>query len=494
MTCCLIFCRKDITQASDLITWIGELDVVLPQHELLLVAASTISESEVSAMVIKAKAIFSKVSAIKQREPDTGQWPQMPNKMFRAAWEWVRQNQKGPWALIEPDCVPLASGWLDALASEYHRVGKPFFGAIHDQPYRHLNGVMVYPQDVAKYNQFMPNATDRAWDLTREDLTMRHGHGTHLIQRALKDPSERNRDNQCYTFPTQESLRIIRDGCVLWHGVRDSSLINRLRERRNGHNSPKPLQAIVKKVVRKLQGRASYYHSGNLGDVIYALNAIRLHGGGDLVIGPEQLQTRPCSMPINQAQFKLLEPLLNLQPYIKKSEWQAAHPKGTVEYDLNRFRNWWVDRQIREQTQIENLCHMHCHLLDVGHLFDPRETWLTVGDPIWTGKIIVHRSQRHQSNDFPWRQLVDKYANKMLFVGRDDEWRLFQQNYGCRVSFYAARDFLDMARVIAGGIACVANQSLPCAIALGLGQRVLQEVYPQSPDCRFQRETFLTQV
>src|SRR5882724_1852572 len=70
-----------------------------------------------------------------------------PNSMFRQ-FAWMFYLQKlGHWMFIEPDCIPLSSGWHDKIESGYLKCGKPFFGAhvlIESVP-EHLSGNSVYP-------------------------------------------------------------------------------------------------------------------------------------------------------------------------------------------------------------------------------------------------------------------------------------------------------------------------------------------------------------
>src|SRR2546430_16669588 len=63
--------------------------------------------------------------------------------------------------------------------------------------------------------------------------------------------------------------------------------------------------------------RRRFYHSGDLGDIIYALPAIRALGGGTLYLGPEirlpfKVRTR---QQFNWTSFEALAPLLRFQPY-----------------------------------------------------------------------------------------------------------------------------------------------------------------------------------
>lgn len=232
----------------------------------------------------------------------------------------------------------------------------------------------------------------------------------------------------------------------------------------------------------------AFYHSGNLGDVIYALPAIRAYGGGELIIGPSQNRTSPCAVPIDVIQFKKFLPLLKLQPYLKSVVWREYYPMGEIGHDLNKFRDLWNDWKARCELGIHNLCHAHFETLRTTML-GPLQPWIETPDVIKTDRIVIHRSMRYNQSQTMWMQLVRQFRKDLLFIGLEDEWRNFKVNFG-NVSFWGVSDFLEMARIIAGAKAFVGNQSFPMAIAIACGQKVFQEVWAPSPDCIFNRWHF----
>ncbi len=56
--------------------------------------------------------------------------------------------------------------------------------------------------------------------------------------------------------------------------------------------------------------------------------------------------------------------------------------------------------------------------------------------------------------------------------------------YG-RIDYWPCGNFLEMAQVISNARAFIGNQSFPMAMALAMGKTVLQEVFPNAPDCLF---------
>lgn len=477
----------------------GELQAEYHDYPLLVVSSSLVSVEQTQELMNVLKAAeFKSVTGIRLRDESQTGWPLGPNMMFRAAVEHIRTTIRQPFLWLEPDMIPLREGWMDCIANEYKRAGRPFMGAVFDKPWKHMVGIGCYPVNIAQFNPYCVSMTQLPFDVVRSELTLRHCHSTELIQHEWGDIPT----NTPWTFPDQESVTRIRNNAVLFHRCKDRSLIARLREARNGTIAEGPkekpehitlVSSIKQTVSALLNGAHSFYHSGNLGDVMYALPAIKAYGGGDLYIGPEQRKTSPCMVPITQDQYDMLEPLLSQQEYLRNVEFSKSYPSGTF-HDLNGFRNLWVDRKKKHANGVETLCQAHFWFLGIMDKFEEDRPWLAVPDPIPTGKIIIHRSPRYNSYNFPWDRLVEKRRKDLLFVGLPVEHEKFESDWKCKVSYWGVKNFLEMARIIAGGKAFVGNQSFPLSIAIGAGQRVIVEECPRSPDCRFKRDNYSGQL
>lgn len=239
----------------------------------------------------------------------------------------------------------------------------------------------------------------------------------------------------------------------------------------------------------------SFYHSGDYGDIIYALKAIQLIGGGKLVLGHEYRGKHPPRSPITKAGFELIEPLLKKQAYVTAVEF--SDKAAPCSHDLNQFREFWQLRKTKFKLPYETLVETNCYTIGVEPLFTP-SPWLTA-DTKTIAPFIIHRSRRYNSQDFPWRDVVERLGRSACFVGLPDEHEYFTTQFG-RIAFYQPVDFADMAAVINGAKGFIGNQSFPCSLALGLGQNVFQEAYyvkrdgsDASPDCLFDRPNFFTQ-
>jgi len=253
--------HKDLDTNKLLLDWISELDTRIP-HDVLVVGAKTLSKRDIIEFRDQALNTFAHAESIQLPIEVEGGWPTACNKMFQAAAEFMAAEGKSHFAWVEHDMIPLCAGWLDQLDAEYRKVGKPFMGTLYDKPYPHINGGMLYPRNVRAYNPHMLNGGQLPWDCTRPEVTLRHAHNTHLIQRMLAEPST----NTPMTFPDQESLKLIREGTILFHGCKDGTLIQRLREKRNGGGTVRRAPA-----TGNLKEATVLVQLGRYGDIINML-------------------------------------------------------------------------------------------------------------------------------------------------------------------------------------------------------------------------------
>ena len=216
-------------------------------------------------------------------------------------------------------------------------------------------------------------------------------------------------------------------------------------------------------------------HSGDLGDVIYALPTLMAAGGGVLYLYHQQGKTWH-GMDAKRAAS--LRSLLILQPYISDVVFcPEGHPPGATDHDLNGFRD--------HGRPGRNLADMHLATLG----FEPEhrnERWLRVDHPIRDYPVIFARSLRCRHEKFPWRRLCEIYRGAAAFVGTAEEHEDFCR-FAVPIPLLSTPNLLDVARVISGSRLFVGNQSCPAAIAEGLKHPMILEVYPALPNCCFNR-------
>lgn len=215
-----------------------------------------------------------------------------------------------------------------------------------------------------------------------------------------------------------------------------------------------------------------FSHSGDLGDIIYALPAIRACGGGSLFLTHTEGKT---SHGMTEAKVERLRPLLERQPYIDSVEWDI----NCELHNLDGFRDHWQEGVIADK-----------HLSAVGKCWSERCTaWLEVDEKHTRFDVIVARSFRYRNDFFAWGRVVEKYAGRIGFVGFRDEHEDFCRRFG-DIPFVPAGDFLELAEVIAGSQWFIGNQSAPLAVAHGMFHPTVTEVSigQAQNDCWFQRD------
>lgn len=202
----------------------------------------------------------------------------------------------------------------------------------------------------------------------------------------------------------------------------------------------------------------TFWHSGDIGDIIACLPAIRAFDGGELTIGYKPNGQRES---LQGGRFESLAPLLLAQDYVDGVRW-GAPPEGCI--DFSRFRETVDDGM--------NLAYHQAKFAGIEVSMDP---WLKA-HPIPHGRPVIARSARYHNPDFPWGDVL-ACLNGCIFVGLPSEHQAFCAAMKTEVEYRQCSNLLELARVIAGGSVFVGNQSAPFWIAAGLGGRCIQETW-----------------
>jgi hypothetical protein len=214
----------------------------------------------------------------------------------------------------------------------------------------------------------------------------------------------------------------------------------------------------------------TFLHSGDLGDIIYGMPAMRDSGGGVLYL----MSTPEITKPMTQARFDAVAPLIKAQKYIDDVRWWRGE---SISHNFAQFRSRYKRTVNLSETQA----------VFIGT--DPKgwaKPWLEV-QAATNDRVIIHRSPRYHSHWFPWRAILDHFKSKVLYCGVKDEFEAFVALYG-PVDFYQPKDFLELGKIIAGSALFIGNQSSPYAVAEGLKHRSIQETFEDVPDVRFPRD------
>lgn len=213
----------------------------------------------------------------------------------------------------------------------------------------------------------------------------------------------------------------------------------------------------------------SFKHSGNVGDIIYSLPAVRslLQNKGvekaDFYINLNVPMIYSGYHPLgnvlmNDKFFQMLWPLLKSQSFIDKVE---IFGNQKIDVDLDTFR--------RVPINPFTYCIPRWYFLFViGANWDLSLPWLEVeADNRFKNKIIVSRNSRLQSQFISYVFMND-FSNEIVYVGVEKEFREFRAYCPKCTNFFQANDFLELAKVIKGSKFVVANQGLIYTIAESL--------------------------
>ena len=217
-----------------------------------------------------------------------------------------------------------------------------------------------------------------------------------------------------------------------------------------------------------------YVHGGKAGDLLLQLTVIATHREGHLRLWPNpHVGTSPWGIEFARTMF----PLLEIQPYIQSVSYTDQPPQQD-EVNMDIFRYGWLGHL--------NLSDMLHEKLQIPY-WSRTQPWLHVPDPLKISRVIFARCPRYHNARMPWRQIMAKYKKyQPTFVGHADEHQDLQRIVG-PLAYYPTRDYLTLARVIAGCDLFVSNQSSPHAIAEGLKKRKLLEVAIHDNNCHWER-------
>lgn len=220
----------------------------------------------------------------------------------------------------------------------------------------------------------------------------------------------------------------------------------------------------------------NFKHSGNLGDLIYSLPAMRFFGGGNLYLNPNGLKHNKYDGSFNgfnSQMISMMRPLLERQPYITSiNEWSEE----SVEVNFDDFR----ERDI----EIENLCEKILCTFEVS-IEESHSKWINCGKQK-LANTVISRSLRYQNSKIDYNKFFESYDD-CVFVGLPEEHEQFEKMFS-NIRYQPVNDFLQLAEIINGAELFVGNQSFALSLAVAMQKPFLQEYYPIYHDCIFDRK------
>ncbi len=213
----------------------------------------------------------------------------------------------------------------------------------------------------------------------------------------------------------------------------------------------------------------SVKHSGAAGDIIYSLPALlslRSVHQIDHVTYYLQLNEphdyvapHPLGKVLLDASFAAkLKPLLLTQPYIDAVEIYSGQPLQ-VDFDLVR--------RIGLNPCTYSVPRWY-FLFVAGTNWDVGKPWLQVEpDPRFRDYALVGRNARLRSPHIRY-DFMNEFADRLVFVGVQEEYEEFRAHCPRCTRFYEAPDFLELARILAGCKFFAGNQGLLYTLAEAL--------------------------
>ncbi|WP_295793699.1 hypothetical protein [Mucilaginibacter sp.] len=223
-------------------------------------------------------------------------------------------------------------------------------------------------------------------------------------------------------------------------------------------------------------------HSGNVGDIIYALPTIKkIHEVTGVPVNLYLRLDRPLPAPIfsntshsmgavmiNAKTAGKLITLLDTQDYINKTE---AYSDQKIHIDLDFFRSRILP------LNNANIARWCSYITGVTpELWKP---WLlTQPDTSFSDKIVLSRSERYRNSTIDYSFLKD-YKN-VVFIGVKSEYEDMKKSIP-DLELFHTESFLEMAQIIAGCKFFIGNQSFPYSLAEGLKTPRILEAYYHVP-------------
>jgi len=234
---------------------------------------------------------------------------------------------------------------------------------------------------------------------------------------------------------------------------------------------------------RRKKDTTYFVHSGDIGDLIYALPAMRAKATGQ--VGIILARRSKVRHPWDEPWVENARPLLEAQPYISHVWFNDTDDQRTKiwDHDVDPFRPYLI----RNYHWGSTIADYVAIILGVDKQCS-REPWIEVDHPTYVDgrPVVISRSLRYRNKNFPWKRVYEAYKKAAVFVGTEQEHAAFTGLYG-KIPMAVTPTLMDLARLISGCRLFIGNQSLPYAIAEGLKHTTIQEPSPKIPDCMWLR-------
>lgn len=249
---------------------------------------------------------------------------------------------------------------------------------------------------------------------------------------------------------------------------------------------------VHEQTPERLSLQNNFYISGELGDIIYSLPAIKKHGGGNLYIGG-QFNEFPNYKILDKTTVNQLSKILVQQSYIHDVYFSETLPNNTI--NLNEFKrdyikwnNGLLSTDEVNEVRCTDLVTKFYNLLNLSDNNND-EKWLDANNTT-TNDIIINRSLKYHNDRFPWIEIVSNYGDYITFIGFENEYDDFCNKFG-KVKYTKTDTLVDVYNIISKCNVFIGNQSFCYSLAEGLKKNIIQETCTWIPNCQFFRENSL---
>lgn len=376
----LPYSLRDQELALKLVQWISELGEK-KAHSALIVRDKRCDPTKDAQIKAELEKNFQKVE-VETAAAAFDSWAEGANHLFSAAGRYIEHTTKEPWLWLESDVVPMRANWVDALETEYKQAGKPFMGAdvnVNNVP-RHMSGVACYPGEMSKHAGLALISNEIPWDVQAADQIIPKAHFTQQIvhnwkHEPFKDKSE------------LDNLRVQHPNCVLFHSDKSGSLIDLLRQERNGASIEMEVAAAPYSFFQldgeTVCGACDIFiktHPPDYEWLVYALRSIKKFSSGfrRVVLMSEDTEI-PDTDPNN---LKIKAPLETEDGYLDQQvKKMYADFHTNADFILHTDSDCLFTKPITPQTFFRN------------------------GKPIWM-------MTRYGETDTPWKPITEKFMQR----------------------------------------------------------------------------------
>lgn len=226
-------------------------------------------------------------------------------------------------------------------------------------------------------------------------------------------------------------------------------------------------------------GAVHFRHSGLIGDIIYAIPAMKVLAGNKdihlhLLIDQPSLYKKSMkhynqNKILTEKSVQWLAPLLLSQPGFKVCD---VYTDQRIDYDLDDFRKYPFD------YNAGHICRWY--FLAYGITADLSRPWLSAApDTSFRNDIVIARSFRYRAPGIQY-DFLKAYPN-ITFLGLPDEYEDMKRSIP-HVKYKTVTNFLEFAQVVAGCKFFIGNQSFPYAVAEALKVKRAVEVCFECPN------------